>query len=117
MSKLLISLYVLATSFALIALKFATQGGSPVSYTAGKLGFNINAYTIAGLILYALSFLLYTFLIAKYDLGYIIPLATGLVYILIFTASFFVFHEVFTATKITGIGLIIAGIIILNLPK
>jgi drug/metabolite transporter (DMT)-like permease len=117
MSKILIALYVLATSFALIALKLATKDGSPFSYVDGRAHFNLNAYTLTGLTLYGISFVLYTFLIAKYDLGYIIPLATGLVYVMIFTASYFIFKEVFTPIKIIGIFLIIGGVIVLNLNK
>jgi drug/metabolite transporter (DMT)-like permease len=83
----------------------------------GKLHFNLNFYAVAGIFLYACSFLLYIYLISKNDLGYIIPLTTALVYIVIFVASYFVFHEVFTATKIVGIMLIVGGLIFLNLPK
>jgi multidrug transporter EmrE-like cation transporter len=70
-----------------------------------------------GIALYGTSFLLYTFLISKYDLGYIIPLTTAFVYVLIFFASFFIFKELFTVFKITGIFLILMGIVLLNLKK
>ena len=117
MGKLLISLYVLATSSALVVLKLGAKSGLPVNYTDSKLHFNITPYTIAGILLYGLSFLIYIYLVSKYDLGYIIPLTTALVYILIFTASFFIFKESFTAIKIVGILLIIGGLVLLNIKK
>ena len=57
------------------------------------------------------------YLISKFDLGYIIPLTTALVYVLIFFASFVIFKEAFTALKIVGIVLIVIGVLLLNLKK
>jgi len=116
-SKILISLYVLATSFALVALKYGSKAGAPLSFVNHKLLFNINLYTILGIGFYGISFLVYMYLISKYDLGYIIPLTAAFIYVLIFVASYFVFHEVFTTTKIVGIGLIIVGLVFLNFKK
>jgi drug/metabolite transporter (DMT)-like permease len=116
-SKIIISLFVLATSSALILLKLGTKASPLVHYTNNKIQFNINLYAILGLLLYGTSFVIYTFLIAKYDLGYIIPLTTAIVYVLIFTASFFIFNEVFTALKIIGIVLIVVGVLFLNIKS
>lgn len=117
MSKLIIALYVATTSLGLIILKLGTANGLPVSYIQNKLHFNLNPQVLAGIILYAVSFLLYLYLISKYELGYIIPLATALVYVVIFVASAVVFKEVFTTIKIMGIALIIVGIVLLNLKS
>lgn len=116
-SKILISLYILATTLALVALKYGSKAGAPLSFIDHKLQFNINIYTVLGIGLYGISFVVYMYLISKYDLGYIIPLTAAFIYILIFIASYFVFHEVFTTTKIFGIGLIVIGLVFLNLKK
>jgi drug/metabolite transporter (DMT)-like permease len=117
MANILIGLYAIVTSLGLIFVKLGTNGGMPVTYTGGRLHVHVNFYVISGVFLYGVSFLLYMYLISKNDLGYIIPLTTALVYTIIFVASYFVFHEVFTVAKIMGIGLILAGLIFLNLPK
>ena len=118
MSKLIIGLYVLATSLALVVLKLGTdKSGAPVHFNDGKLAVSLNWYVFTGILMYGVSFLLYIFLISKYDLGYIIPLTTALVYVSIFTASYFIFNEAFTAFKIAGIVLIIAGLTLLNIKK
>ncbi len=117
MSKIIIALYTLATSFALVALKYGSKAGAPLQYIDHKLHFNINVFSILGISLYGISFLIYVYLISKYDLGYIIPLTAAFIYILIFVASYFVFHEVFTATKIVGITLIVVGLAFLNFKK
>lgn len=114
MSKIIIALYVLTTSAALIILKLGTRP-EVHSFHFGKLPLNINAYTLGGVLLYGVSFLFYVYLLSKYDLGYIIPLVTAFVYILIFSASFFIFNEVFTVLKTIGIALIVLGLIFLNL--
>ncbi len=98
-------------------MKLGSKAGPLIHFVGSKLHFNINAYTISGILLYGVSFLIYTYLLSKYDLGYIIPLTTALVYAIIFAASFFIFKEIFTATKILGIILIIAGLLFLNLKK
>lgn len=110
-------LYAIATSLALIFLKLGTKTGAPISYIDHKLVFNLGLYTISGIFLYGVSFLIYTYLISKYDLGYIIPIATALVYIAIFVASFIIFKETFTMLKIMGIGFILIGLVLLNLNK
>lgn len=115
MSKLIIALYVLATSAALVVLKLGAKEGAPFQILNGKPHLNITPYTITGILLYGISFLIYVYLISKYDLGYIIPLTTALVYVLIFTASFAIFKESFTALKITGIAFIVMGLVFLNL--
>ena len=117
MSKLIVAIYVLATSLGLIFLKLGTTDGLPVRVINNRPHFSMNLYTAAGIALYAASFLLYTYLISKNDLGFIIPLTTAFVYIVIFVASYFIFHEVFTVTKIIGITLIVCGLIFLNLKK
>ncbi|MEI7539408.1 MAG: multidrug transporter [Candidatus Saccharibacteria bacterium] len=117
MSTIFLIAYVLSTSFGLILIKLGTTSGLPISIIANHIKFNINPSIIAGIILYGVSFLLYIYLISKFDLGYIIPLTTALVYALIFIASFVVFKEAFTALKIAAISLIIFGVILLNLNK
>lgn len=117
MGKIIIALYVLATSFALIFLKLGSGSGAPFSFVNSKLHLNLGWYSSAGFVLYGISFLLYTYLISKYDLGYILPLVTAFVYIGIFIASYFIFNEVFTATKIFGIALIFTGLVFLNLKQ
>ena len=109
--------YVLATSFGLVLIKLGTSSGLPVAIVEHSLKFNLNLSVISGMLLYCLSFVLYVYLISKFDLGFIIPVTTALVYSLIFLASFFIFHESFTVIKIVAISLIIFGVILLNFNK
>lgn len=113
----LIIAYVLATSFGLILIKLGSSNGAPVAIVESSLKFNLNPSIIFGILFYVLSFVLYTYLLSKYELGYIVPLTTALVYCLVFLASYFIFHEAFTLIKVAAISLIIFGIILLNINK
>ena len=111
-----LGLYVLSTAAGLILIKIGSSAGAIVELINGRLAFHLSIVNILGILLYGISFLLYTFLIAKNDLGYIIPLTTGLVYVLIFAASFIVFKEPFSALKLAAIVMILVGVSLLNLP-
>lgn len=115
MSRFIIAIYVVLTSLGLILLKLGSGSGAPITFVDGKLGLNLNIATIAGLASYGLSFILYVYLISKYDLGYIIPILAAFVYILVFAASAVVFNETFTAAKVIGITFIVGGLVLLNL--
>lgn len=116
-SKIIIALYILTTSAGLVILKLGSTKGSQLGLTHGKFNVHISPYTAVGVGLYGLSFFLYMYLISKYELGYIIPLLAAFVYVLIFVASYFVFHESFTVTKILGISFILIGLLFLNINK
>lgn len=100
-----------------MAIKQGTENGLPIAINGAKLQFHLNFFSGIGVLLYGLSFLLYVYLISKFDLGYIIPLTTALVYAVVFIASYFLFKEVFTVAKIIGITLILSGVILLSLGK
>lgn len=118
MANLLILLYVAAASLGLIFVKLGTEHAAlPLRFVEGKLYLSFNGFVFAGIFLYGVSFLVYMYLLSRFDLGYIIPLTTALVYTVILCASFFVFHEAFTFIKIVGVTLILAGVILLNLNK
>jgi len=117
MTSIILLIYALASAGALVLLKLGSATGAPFSIIDGKPHFNLGLYVIAGIILYGVSFIIYTYLISKNDLGYIIPVSTALVYVGIFLASYFIFKESFTALKITAISMIVLGVILLSLNK
>jgi multidrug transporter EmrE-like cation transporter len=117
LNTLLIAIYALTTSAGLVSIKIGTAGEGLARITDGKFQLHVTAMSILGIFLYGVSFLLYTYLISKFDLGYIIPVTTGIVYILIFIASFWIFKEQFTLVKCIGIALVLVGVALLNLKK
>ena len=115
MSKIFLVAYVIITSSALVALKYGAKDGALFGFESGKVNINPTFFSLLGFVLYGVSFVIYTYLLSKYDLGYLIPITSALVYSLIFIASYFIFKETFTLIKIIGIMLILLGLIMLNL--
>lgn len=114
MDKLIIMAYVVATAGGLVLLKLGTSGTGFISIVDGKIIWHMSVLTVFGIVTYGISFLLYIMLVSKFSLGYIVPLTTALVYILVFTASYFIFKENFTTIKVIAIILILTGVLLLN---
>lgn len=112
MQVFFISTYVILTSGALITIKLGSQAGRKAF---SLLGFDFNYWLVSGVLMYGISFLIYIYLISKYDLGIIIPLLAAFVYILVFVSSYFILHEQFTILKIVAIVLILLGVILLGI--
>ena len=117
MAAIIIGLYTLSTSFALVLLKLGSVEGAPIQFLGDKIQLNLNAYNAIGIFLYGASFLIYLYLISKYDLGYIIPLVTALVYIVILICYYINFKETISELKILAIALILVGLVLLNVKK
>jgi small multidrug resistance pump len=117
MSRAIIAAYIITTSLALILLRLGSKDGAPVSFINGRLSFNITILIVAGVVSFGISFLLYTYLLSVFDLGFIVPLTTGIVYAIIFVASYFLFHESFSPLKLFAIALIFIGVILLNVSS
>lgn len=117
MANIILILYALVSTAGLVLLKLGSTSGAPFEFINGKLSLNLSFIVVSGIVLYGLSFIIYTYLVSKNDLSYIIPVSTALVYIGIFLASFIIFKEAITAFKIVGIFLIIGGVILLNINK
>lgn len=117
MLSLPLIVYVLTTALGLVLIKLGSATQGIVELIDGRIVLHPTVLNVTGVILYGISFILYTYLVSKNDLGYIIPVTTALVYVLVFVASFAVFKEPFSPIKILAIALIIAGVILLNLKK
>lgn len=109
-----LAIYVLTTVGGLVALKAGAKHRPPIAYRNRRLVYNFNPKIRLGLVLYAVSFFSYIYLLSKYDLGFIIPVAAAFVYIVLFTASYVIFKETFTTRKVLGLSLLILGILLLG---
>ena len=115
MLLLFISSYVATTVSGLVVLKMSAKRGKIfLKFRNGKLIYTITPLIGFGIGLYVVSFFLYVYLVSKYDLGYIIPLAAALVYVTLFTVSYYVLDEEFTKRKIIALAMMIMGILLLG---
>lgn len=75
-----------------------------------------NIYILFGIFCYGISMMSFFYLLSRYELSFLVPL-TALTYVFNMLAAYFIFHESFDVYKISGIVVIIAGIMILSLSK
>ena len=113
MKFVLVLIYLVLTLSGLILMK---KGGNPGSFSVseGNANFGISLISLAGLVCYLCSFLLFTRIVVMFDLSYIMPICTGIVQVLTLVASKFIFKENITTAGIIGASLVIVGIVVMN---
>lgn len=110
----LISMYIILTISGLILMKYGQNTGS-IAIEQGSILFSINWISFLGLVSYILSFLLYTKIVVKFDLSFIIPVTAGIVQVLTLVFGIVLFKESITLLSIIGVALVIIGIVLMNI--
>lgn len=102
--------------FTVSGLIFMKLGGDTFKFSINEFGtkVNISWKSLVGLSFYFISFLLWTIIIPKYDLSFVMPVVIGTVQVLTLFAAFLIFHESISLTNLIGIILVIAGIVLIN---
>ena len=109
---------VIYLAFSVMGLTFMKLGANNTSLHSIEIPIvkmQLNWLAIIGYMCYACSFLIYTVVITKFDLGMIIPLLSGIVNVLVFIVAIIVFKESFTVYSVAGIILISAGVFLMNI--
>lgn len=114
---ILIAVYIILTIGGVVLFKLGTQKDFLVSIATGIFTLKISLISIIGLVCYLCSFLMYMFLISKFDLTYIVPVTTGIVQVATFVLAIIIFKESVTVSKVVATGLILIGVILLNIKK
>lgn len=112
MKYLLCAVYIIFSILGLTFMKLGSMGGRQAVFQIMQMKFTL--YSMAGYLCYLSSFLVYTCIITKFDLSYIIPLLGGIVNILIFMIGIFLFHENVTRYSLAGCLLVAAGVFLMN---
>lgn len=114
MKIILIIIYLALSVSGLIFMKLGGNTGT-IAVENKTLNFGISLISALGFICYIGSFFLFTRLVVMFDLSYIMPLTTGIVQILSLIASIIIFKEPYNWQTITGVILVIGGIMMMNL--
>lgn len=114
---ILIVVYIILTIAGVVLFKLGTQKDFLVSIATGVFTLKISLMSIIGLVCYLCSFLMYMLLISKFDLTYIVPVTTGIVQVATFVLAIMIFKESVTISKVVATGLILMGVILLNIKK
>lgn len=115
MNTILIGIYIILTISGVVLFKLGTQKDFLVSVSTGVFSLKISLLSIVGLVCYLCSFLMYMFLISKFDMSYIIPVTTGIVQVATFVLAILIFKESVTVSKVFATVLILIGVIIMNI--
>lgn len=114
MSYIAFVIYLLMSASGLILLK-SGSGNFALNVSSNLLNLSISTKMLVGLALYVFSFLLFIFIIPKFNLSYIYPMSAGLLYIIILVASIFFLNEKVTTINLLGSALILSGIVAINI--
>ena len=114
---LLVLLGMVLNVGAQVALKHAVHGSGQVSYADPSvfLRLAVNPWVLLGLLLYAVSVVNWLVVLRRMDLGVAYPLMS-LGYIATFLLGVWLFHEPLSGTRVLGILVIIAGVVLLTRP-
>ena len=115
MKYLLIVIYSIMSNGALLVMKYGSNKGMLLSLSKGFLNMQLSYYSIGGFLMYIASFLIYVYLISKYNLSYIIPVTSALSYIFIFISSVFFLKESLSLYQTIGFFVIMTGVILMNI--
>ncbi|MBU2472884.1 MAG: EamA family transporter [Patescibacteria group bacterium] len=74
-----------------------------------------SSYVLLGLLFYGISFTLYVYLLSKFELSFIYPITMSAGFVLLLIFSVLLLDETFTLSKLIGIILVSAGIIVITL--
>lgn len=101
--------YIATSSTGVILLKLS---GGPLNQ---GMRINVSPLLLIGGLLYLLSFVIWTLLVARLPLSVAFPSATGATIVVTTLAGFLIFGEPMTATKLGACAMVMAGVALLAL--
>lgn len=110
-------IYVCMSAAGLTLIKIGTAKESTLLINSAGFDLRLSWLLVIGLCIYVLSFLMSIMVMKRMNLTIFYPLSAGLIYILVSLAGFLVLKEPFTSWQIVGMGIILTGIVVMNLGK
>ena len=114
MQYILCVVYLIFSLSGMTFMKLGSMAENMKAILVPVVNLRITTLSLVGYLCYGISFLMYTVIITKFDLGYISPILTGISNTGVLVIAFLVFKERFTVASAIGAGLIIAGVMIMN---
>ncbi len=116
MKIIYIILYLLFSVAGLVLIKLGADG-TKIGFSKELLEMTFNWKLLVGFLSYVISFLLYTVVISKFNLSYIYPILTAIMFVLVMLSSAFIVKEGISTSQIVGVIIIIIGVIVTTLKK
>lgn len=119
-SLLLLIASAMTNAIGSSVMKHAYGGDSTIvssGMMAGMLKILLNPWIIVGFGMFGISFFFMAAALSRTDLTLAYPMMSGLVYLILLLAGFFIFKEKITMMRIMGIGAILIGITMLTIKS
>ncbi|MDE7311293.1 MAG: EamA family transporter [Eubacterium sp.] len=110
-----IILYALFSATGLVFLKLGTKQNFSIVFDRYACSLQINYMLVLGMFFYIASFLLSLSIMKKANLSIFYSISVGFVYICVCIMSYFILKEKITFIQFIGMGLILAGILVMNI--
>lgn len=114
--SILVVAYIILTIIGLVLMKLGANTGT-IAISGFDFNFSMSFISLLGFISYIFSFLLFTNIVVKFNLSYIMPITSGLIQVLTLISGFFIFKENISVNGIIGAGLVISGIVVMNIKS
>lgn len=109
--------YVCVSATGLTLIKIGTTKECTLLLNSAGFDLRLSWILILGFAIYVLSFLMSIAVMKHMNITIFYPLSAGLIYILVSLAGFIVLKESFTYQQLIGMGIILMGIVVMNLGK
>ena len=110
-------IYVCLSAAGLTLIKLGLGKDSTLLLDKGGFNLSLSWVVVLGAALYVCSFLLSLVVMKGMNLSVFYPISAGLIYILVCVMGFLVLKEKITVNQLIGMGVILVGIIVMNLGK
>lgn len=112
--SILVIVYIVLAISGLVLMKIGGNTGT-LSLAQGEFIFSMNFVSLFGFVSYIASFLLFTNIVVKFDLSYIMPISSGIIQVLTLLSGYLIFKEKVSINGIIGVSFVILGIIVMNI--
>ena len=106
--------YIFFTMSGLILMKLG-GGQLDLGVNDGKFEFTIGFKLLVAFLMYGVSFLIWSGIVAKSNLTYIVPLSSAIINVLSVIVGIMIFNESLSIKQIAGIIVASIGIVLMNL--
>ena len=117
MNIIVLIIYALFSVGGLTCFKLGSQQTLNIGIVNSALSIEISWLSLLGMCMYVMSFLIYLSMVSKTQLSYLMPISTGVIYILTMIVSVIVFKDPVSVYKMASAGLVLVGIILMNISK
>lgn len=114
-------IYIILALYALFAVggstcfKLGSVNTLSIEATRNVFSIQISWLSLIGMLMYAISFILYLAMLSKMQLSFLTPVSVGIVYTLTMVVSVLIFHESITLWKFIGATLVLCGVLIMTI--